>query len=1836
MPQAASLDEYWSNILCERDCITDVPESRWNRDWYFDSDPATPDKIYAQRGGFIPSIPFDPAQFGIPPASLEAIDTTQLMALALAAEALRDAGYPAGRERDHSRTSVILGVVGMTLANMRDLASRTEIPAWEWMMRQQGVDGERLRAVADTARTYYPAWSEDSFPGSLPNVVAGRIANRLDLGGLACSVDAACASSLCALSFAIGELQAGRCDLAVTGGVDMDNSPTSYLCFAKTHALSRSQRVRPFADGADGTLLAEGAGLLVLKRQEDAVRDGDRIYALIRGIGATSDGRHRSIYAPRPEGQARVLEQAYRAADVDPATIGLIEAHATGTEVGDIVECEALDAFFGQAGARPGSVALGSVKSQIGHAKAAAGAASLIKAALALHHRVLPATLHAGRPGAYLGRDGSPLSVNTATRPWFAPRDGEPRRAGVSAFGFGGANYHAVLEEAPAHAPAASVEPAWRQAGIVIAAATPEELAGSCARLGAELAGAEAAEVFARLAAADAPPADWARIGFVAGNPAEVAERLAAAETVLLRRRTDEAWSLPAGVFYRRRAVGGPDGLVALFPGQGSQFVGMGCRLAALTDEVRSIIEAFDRRLTAGGHDPLSAVMMPPGAAPAAAADAALRRTLYAQAGIGALGVGLFRLLRQAGVEPDFAGGHSFGELTALWAAGVMDEDTYIDLVIARGEALTPPADCADAGTLLAVQADEEQLRPLLAELPGVSLANANAPHQQVLGGSRDAVLRAETRLQAEGLTAIPLSVAAAFHTPLVSYAKPRWHGALRDVRLSSPRIPVAANGAGGTHGDDPAAIAAALAEHPFQPVLFRRNIETLYDRGGRIFLEIGPRPVLSRLAGTILGDRPHAAIAVNHSSSADAAVQLQEALVQLRVAGLPLPATAVRNAPVPTSPTTIRLGAPAIGRAKRTAVLTRTPAVMPSEPTMPRPIPSAPHQPAAHPAPVTTAPVTTAPVTPAPIVPASAATLVGEGFALERAMLDAHARFLDLQSVGVRLLGALASGDAAQAGIDPNTVADSFDRHHRDTVALHEAFLKRSDEAFRTLVTGQVPSTAGFGAAVPAAPAAPVPAVVANPVIRHPVIPNPAPVAAASVPVPAAAFDALDALTGIVAERTQYPREFLDPDLDLEADLGIDSIKRVEILSNLRQAVSGHHGPDALSPAVVQAMARARSLRAIAALVPAPSTPAPQPPAAPAAPAIAAPSATGSLDVDTVLKSLVGIVADRTGYPEEILDPALDLEADLGIDSIKRMDILSALRTMAEGHGAVVPAPSRFIGARTLGEIARLVLEGGEKAAVPTPVAAPAGDEAFEPRVPTLIPLPPVVPAADPRRGGVVVLGDDTGLAPALVRALSAAGRGAVLAPILDDPARLAETLAEAARRAGGAETLIAVLPALPGRGPAGLEAVGQRARLRAVLLAAGQAGALLSGRPAFLTVGRQDGAFGHGGRAVPAEPAGLAGLARTLRLEHPGVFARALDIDEALPEDEAATAVLAELADASTDDAVVGIDHRGRWGLSAVPAVPATAAGHAPGAEDLFLVTGGGRGITAACVAALGRATGCRFVLAGRTSIDGDEPEWARGAAEGDLRRLCAAALPPGPDGRRPPIAAIEAAVQGVLRRRSVLGTLDDLARQGIRARYVTADVSAPDALRVALAGAGCGQVTGLIHGAGALADRSLDRKTAQDFDTVFAPKVDGLARVLDALDPAALRHIVLFSSTAGQYGNTGQADYAMANCVLDGAAACLRHSLPQARVTAIAWGPWQGGMVDPGLLRHFAARGVRSLPLDTGAALFARAVCGAFENRSAVLVVGDGPDPGGTADAPAAETGRMAETALAEVGR
>ena len=687
LPGAGDVRTFWENTLRKHDAVTEVPADRWDWRLYYDADPKAPDKVVSKWGGFVPDIPFDPLRYGMPPSSLPSIEPVQLLLLEATRAAIEDAGY-ADRPFERERTAVVLGMGGGAAQLAMGYAFRSYLPMLD------AVDPGSGQAALDACQGLLPEWTEDSFPGFLLNVAAGRIANRFDLGGANYTVDAACGSSLAAAALAVRELETGSADVVLLGGADTVQNPFTYLAFSKTHAFSPRGRCRPFDASADGIVISEGVAMVVLKRLSDAERDGDRIYSVIKGLGASSDGRARGLTAPSPDGQVRAVERAYARAGVAPGSIGYVEAHGTGTAVGDVVEVNAIAGVFRQHDVAAGSVAIGSVKSMIGHTKCAAGLAGLINASLALHHRILPPTIGVETVNPRADLADGPLRVSTAARPWVQADPAHPRRAGVSAFGFGGTNFHAVLEAYDANpTPPNAPSRTWPAELFVWRPGDQTRLVGDLKNLldAIDRGARPALRDLARTVNETNPPVrSGPTLAIVAGSLDDLAAKLrgVVADLAAGQERSDD----PRGIFFRMTPEFATDRVAFLFPGQGSQSPGMLADLATALPEILDAFTAADVVRVADGHPALGPVVFPPPAldsAEHARWAQTLAATDLAQPALGAASVGLLRVLGALGIEPDLVAGHSFGELVALHAAGAIG---FAELVRLAGGTGPPDA----------------------------------------------------------------------------------------------------------------------------------------------------------------------------------------------------------------------------------------------------------------------------------------------------------------------------------------------------------------------------------------------------------------------------------------------------------------------------------------------------------------------------------------------------------------------------------------------------------------------------------------------------------------------------------------------------------------------------------------------------------------------------------------------------------------------------------------------------------------------------------------------------------------------------------------------------------------------------------------------------------------------------------------------------------------------------------------------------------------------------------------------------------------------------------------
>lgn len=917
-PKSPDLTSYWTNIVSGVDCTREVTEEEWDPKRYLDPQSTWLDRIYCRRGGFITELAeFDPLKYGVMPKSVEGSDPDQLLALRLAVEALADAGYDS-RAQIFDHGEIMLGRTSAPGAGSLNLIQHVEtihqvLNIIKSLNPQYGE--EQLKSIGEALRASLNQCNSDTIPAVMPNVIAGRIAGRLGFKGRSLILDAACASSLVAVEIAVDDLLSGKCDLALAGGIHINSFASFYAMFCGLGALSHSQQIRPFDDEADGTLLGEGIGMVVLKRLVDAISTGDRIYAVISGVGSSSDGTGTSMLAPSSQGEANALIKAYEMAGISPTTISLIEAHGTGTPSGDVKEMQAIAHVFNSARDKESEksaelwtsqkspwCALGSVKSMIGHCQAASGIAGLIKTALALYHRILPPTLGVSKPNSRINWSESPCYINSRSRVWIHPKAHPtvlaelpaleplaPRRAGVSAFGFGGINAHAILEEyddiQESHRSSLLLKhdsevclfqgEDWNEVEDMLdSVAVYIQSHPDCyLKDVAYTLSSAASEVRSNKAR---PP----RVCIVASS---IADLLLKVELVKsnLKQQSYRVSQTPPGnndIYFGNEINHGK--LAFLLPGLGAAYPNMLSELCIHYPDVRYVFDFVDllsltQGLQGSLKDPPSKRIFPisspshPSPAETAASlasmDSAVVTVLLAE-------WSLFTLLKNLAIYPDVVAGCSTGEFAALCISGAVNIIAAAPLFyrLSTNIARSIPEDGLVDLQTIKIQAHYHSVKPIIKKLKKLGsdlyLSADLSPTQVLISGSRTAVDLLIKELRLLRIEYHPLPTAVPYHTPLVKNVVDPENSELTGLPLNTPSLPVWSCSLGSTYPSDHSSIRRIVTELFGYPILFRETVEAMYADGVTKFVEVGPKGSLTPLVSEILAGRPHLSVASNYS----------------------------------------------------------------------------------------------------------------------------------------------------------------------------------------------------------------------------------------------------------------------------------------------------------------------------------------------------------------------------------------------------------------------------------------------------------------------------------------------------------------------------------------------------------------------------------------------------------------------------------------------------------------------------------------------------------------------------------------------------------------------------------------------------------------------------------------------------------------------------------------------------------------------------------------------------------------------------------------------------------
>ena len=1572
-PGAENVDEFWRNIVFGNDCITEVDPFRWDPEIFFDAHSRDTQHTVSKWGGFIGKSDFDALEFGIPPEAVTRTEPIQLLALLVAKRALEDAGLTDPANSDFEETSVFFGVEGAgELVKARSVHT---------------VLREILKVLPPDLDAIMPRLSEYEFPSFLTNITSGRISNRLNTGGRNYTIDAACAASLAALDIAVTELRTKKADMAIVGGADLHNRIDDYLGFNSLGALSPEGRCATFDADADGMAISEGICAIVIKRLEDAERDGNTIYAVIKGIGGSSDGKSLGLTAPSKRGQLLALERAYEDAGLRPSDVGFIEAHGTGTALGDWTEVSALTQFFVEDGAQPGQTALGSLKSVIGHTKTAAGLAGLMKVALCVHYGILPPTLHIRQLNKAFA-PGTPFNLR-ADKAGYWPD--AKRIAGVSAFGFGGTNFHAIVQNYEAKTPEAPLA-SWPSELFVFPGSTPSD---------AEILMDKVAEVLTlnnKLRLIDIAYslslrsiAQTVQYAIVAGTREELLARMKAAREGKQDENTYRLTPVPGKVAF-------------LFPGQGSQRINMAADLFTVFPCMRRLLD---------GHPEYERVLFPPSAFTESDRKHQRREitdTRYAQPIMGIVDAAMADLLRDFGIVPDVVAGHSYGELPALCCAGVIREEDLAQVSRERADAIEASIQ-EDKGRMVAVLTNKETLSQLLEGMDGVWPVNYNAPRQIVVSGSESSMEEFLGRAKKAGVACKELNTDCAFHSPLLEGADAKFADAMKEFSFHEPTVPVLSNIDAGLYPPDEKGIKNHLAQHLVSPVLFSDEISAMADDGVSVFIEAGPGGSLTSLVSQSVDDA--------------VCIRIEDGAVNGLTYFLQGMAKYIST-----------------GRTIKMSELFK-----------------------------------------------------GRG---------AEALYLeDPQSLKKNGLIFNINGQyAVPDGCEPPNIREQLSQWFAHALSQGGSVQYTADPDTEQVMTSYMSNMAGLitnmGGMIDSM----------NDLIH----------------------DQRDAVLGYLGVSDQAPRRAIPPHPTAELTTGPEPAE-----------------PEETPPADEEHLSLA------------------------------------SMSADQITDLIFDVVSEKTGYPKSMLSLDTDLEADLSIDSIKKMEIVSEL-----SHRLGMPTDSegmessfeQIISIKTFRDLATW-LEVVVNQENDNPSGGPAPTASSQPALPAEItrvlftekPCPVGATNPDSVEGkSFVITEDGGGLALQVAKKLQSMGANA---DIVDEEADLTsfDGLILINSSAGQQYSVLDLFTMLK---HADIN------RLKWILTLDDSFGACLQGTGSNL-------------------PGGFSGFLATLQLEYKGKHFGSVDCETLFDPKTFADIVADELTAAKSfaevvyrnGDRFIRIPEKAGLDTNTEPATVLNA-------DSVVLVLGGAQGITPSVVHRMAEDAPCTYILVGRSEADPDGEAYENCETLDEIKSVLI-----NKEGMTSP-KDITTKARRIYKAKQIPRACSLIESTGARAIYKNADVTDPDSLAALIDDVQLqyGRIDGLIHAAGVVEDKLFRDKQADSFARVYDTKAAPMAILAHTLIPQ-LKLLVMFSSVVAEAGNPGQCDYGAGNSALNNAARLFARLYPDMRVVAFNWGPWKGaGMVSTSLQGEFSKAGMSLIELDSGAEFCADEV--AYGNAPVVTAI------------------------------
>jgi len=1628
-PGAADVQSYWSNLLELKSSITEIPMGRFDWKLYYSEDPQAKDRIISKWGGFIDDVIFDPVAFGIPPNFTPSICPAHLLTLEGVRLALEDASLTL-EDADRAETEVIVGNCegGGFLREL--LGARTIAPL---------IFGNVPEVLDETL----PQWNSESFTGTLDNLASGRVANRFDFGGINLTVDAACASSLAAVDIAVRDLETGRCNLAIVGAADCTNTPSNYIAFSKTQALSVKGKVNTFDEQADGIVISEGAGFVVLKRLKDAERDGDRIYAVIKSIAGSSDGKSSGLTAPKVDGQLRALDRAYKKAGFLIDSIQYYEAHGTGTALGDRTEVATISRALVEAGARPLSCALGSHKALIGHTKAAAGILGLIKVAKALFHQAIPPHVTVENPLEQLRGGKSVLTLPDRPRVWPSLK-GAPRRAGVSAFGFGGINYHAVMEEHDAGFGKGSAgHSCWPVEIFVLHGASPIDLGAKIETiLDAAVQTISLLDYSIRcceLAGRYTP--EGVSLGFTASSLQGARELFEAAKIALV-----SGTDFPSAVHCRSGRGTQPAGkLAVLFPGQGVQHPGMFWEPIFYLDVLRTSLQRSGTILKDTVPEGIFSLIDPSQALAERDSESKPPKTLtethLVQPALAAVSVAVISMLDRSGLKIDMVAGHSLGELLALHQAGALRADHLLQIVAERGRQMS---DANRSGGMAAVSAEKTVLDDLLLQFPGLAMANLNSPRQYVLSGPTPVLQELVQHCRDRNIVCTKLPVGGAFHSIHMDSASRGMASTLEHTFFQSPKIPVYSNQYTDCYPTNLEEIRKRIASQIISPVRFGEMIKRMYQDGARVFLDAGPRGLFKTLLGENLIGCDYRLISLDDGKGR--LKSLLEAFTELSVSGKIESVGWTHDGRTPSTVTIASKNEPDRSHEFRVNGMFVHSAARPHYGEKPlRPDPRA-----------------LASLHNAATTNGSSGSEDG-GVTAYLAYQETMRGFLQLQEKVT--LALLSAPERAVSTNLPDPLSSS-------NPMVGKAAPQSENVSF-----------------FPAAESTPQAVLSLGNIAK--------------------------ALIGIVSAKTGYSPDTLKLDAEIDGELGIDSIRKLEIISDFTRRL----------PELAAARVREQ---------------------------------VGRLSQAKTLREILTQIENAFSVLEQ--SPA---SADPAKQAIAANGNSTGLRFILQSHAQALDLTDKKN---------RLYVETSERSA----------------------------------NSICLLVGAKTRLIEQVAEQFEADGYSTHLATfdMLEGKGSEIEILIGRLRAQGRTIRQLVFLPDCSSLNPDTVSfenwerssEYGPRLFFRLVKACANDLVTAPPSEHAFLAIlTTLGGQFGRGSteKTSPMANACVA-IARTFSAEMPNVSVKIIDL--ALPENpHDIIHIVASSLFKNQPRLELGLSVLGQTTsivASAERPVPREVIDHGFVHGDVILAIGGTGGIMGSLLKKIAKA-GLRIVVVGRSRLSQpveDTPRPNHNAATSEPNNYA----------------------RGAIRDQEKNAVLAEIRNRGAEVDYVAGDMSRENVAREIIENTYLKykKIDYIFHAGGIIEDRLLHQKSLESFDRVFKTKSNATYLLAKYGASESLKAFVFFSSISAQFGNPGQVDYAAGNELLNGVALGLHRRWPKCHVVSINWGPWKDvGMAAGALESVFRRRGVEPIDPEQGVKLLLDELAGG-RSDDVEIIAGIGP--------------------------